>query len=72
MVTNSFVSLKFTYLQVVEYELRKDCFSNMGSFGFGLQEHIDLGIKYDPRYAGFSICVRVSLPYLSFNISVAF
>merc|ERR1712172_484653 len=28
-------------LKVVESELRKDCFSNMGSFGFGLQEHID-------------------------------
>ena len=39
----------FRLSQVVEYELRKDCFSNMGSFGFGLQEHIDLGIKYDPR-----------------------
>merc|ERR1712098_778417 len=37
-------------LKVVEYELRKDCFSNMGSFGFGLQEHIDLGIKYDPQH----------------------
>ena len=31
-----------------EYELRKDNFSQTGNFGFGIQEHIDLGIKYDP------------------------
>ena len=35
-------------LKVREYELRKDNFSNQGNFGFGIQEHIDLGIKYDP------------------------
>lgn len=31
-----------------EYELRKNNFSDSGNFGFGIQEHIDLGIKYDP------------------------
>ncbi|KAL3316493.1 hypothetical protein Ciccas_004860 [Cichlidogyrus casuarinus] len=35
-------------LRVKEYELFKGCFSNMGHFGFGITEHIDLGIKYDP------------------------
>ena len=35
-------------LKVKEYELRKDNFSCTGNFGFGIQEHIDLGIKYDP------------------------
>jgi len=35
-------------LQVREYELRKNNFSVSGNFGFGIQEHIDLGIKYDP------------------------
>ena len=35
-------------LKVREYELRKDNFSDQGNFGFGIQEHIDLGIKYDP------------------------
>ena len=35
-------------LKVKEYELRKDNFSDTGNFGFGIQEHIDLGIKYDP------------------------
>ncbi|ODQ55355.1 60S ribosomal protein L11, partial [Saitoella complicata NRRL Y-17804] len=35
-------------LKVKEYELRKRNFSETGNFGFGIQEHIDLGIKYDP------------------------
>lgn len=35
-------------LKVKEYELPKSCFSKMGHFGFGLTEHIDLGLKYDP------------------------
>lgn len=32
-----------------EYELRNNNFSVTGNFGFGIQEHIDLGIKYDPN-----------------------
>lgn len=35
-------------LKVREYELKSSNFSNTGNFGFGIQEHIDLGIKYDP------------------------
>merc|ERR1719178_389793 len=35
-------------LKVKEYELLHKNFSNTGCFGFGIQEHIDLGIKYDP------------------------
>ncbi len=35
-------------LKVKEYELRTNNFSATGSFGFGINEHIDLGIKYDP------------------------
>ena len=35
-------------LKVKEYELKRKNFSDNGSFGFGIQEHIDLGIKYDP------------------------
>lgn len=36
------------FSQVREYELRRENFSDTGNFGFGIQEHIDLGIKYDP------------------------
>ena len=35
-------------LKVKEFELRKYNFAANGSFGFGITEHIDLGIKYDP------------------------
>ena len=35
-------------LKVKEFELMSYNFSNTGSFGFGINEHIDLGIKYDP------------------------
>jgi large subunit ribosomal protein L11e len=35
-------------LKVKEYELRKKNFSKTGNFGFGIMEHIDLGLKYDP------------------------
>ena len=35
-------------LKVKEYELKGGNFSETGNFGFGIQEHIDLGIKYDP------------------------
>ena len=31
-----------------EYELVRRNFSDSGNFGFGISEHIDLGIKYDP------------------------
>ena len=36
-------------LKVKEYELRNRNFSETGNFGFGISEHIDLGIKYDPN-----------------------
>ena len=35
-------------LKVKDRELKKKNFSDSGCFGFGIQEHIDLGIKYDP------------------------
>mmetsp|Transcript_92135 Transcript_92135/g.199210 ORF Transcript_92135/g.199210 Transcript_92135/m.199210 type:complete len:175 (-) Transcript_92135:56-580(-) len=35
-------------IKVREYELKHENFSATGNFGFGIQEHIDLGIKYDP------------------------
>ena len=35
-------------LKVKEYELKAENFSATGNFGFGIEEHIDLGIKYDP------------------------
>ncbi|KAK4684251.1 large subunit ribosomal protein L11e, partial [Tremellales sp. Uapishka_1] len=42
-------------LKVKEYELRKRNFSETGNFGFGIDEHIDLGIKYDPGIGIFGM-----------------
>jgi large subunit ribosomal protein L11e len=36
-------------LKVKDNELKASCFSKTGNFGFGINEHIDLGIKYDPN-----------------------
>merc|ERR1712000_433348 len=41
--------------KVKEYELKKRNFSAWGNFGFGIQEHIDLGIKYDPGIGIFGM-----------------
>lgn len=48
-------------LKVREYELRKDNFSDTGNFGFGIQEHIDLGIKYDPSIGIYGLDFYVVL-----------
>lgn len=42
-------------LKVKEYELRRRNFSQTGNFGFGIEEHIDLGIKYDPGIGIFGM-----------------
>ncbi|KAH3709825.1 hypothetical protein DPMN_069290, partial [Dreissena polymorpha] len=56
-------------LKVLEYELRKNNFSETGNFGFGLQEHIDLGIKYDPSIGIYGLDFYVVLGRPGFNIS---
>ncbi|TIA69624.1 hypothetical protein E3P91_03516 [Wallemia ichthyophaga] len=51
-------------LKVKEYELKKGNFSETGNFGFGVDEHIDLGIKYDPGIGifGADFYVVISRP----------
>lgn len=48
-------------LKVREYELRRNNFSTTGNFGFGIQEHIDLGIKYDPSIGIYGLDFYVVL-----------
>merc|ERR1711977_316367 len=48
-------------LKVKEYELRKRNFSETGNFGFGITEHIDLGIKYDPGIGIFGMDFYVAM-----------
>merc|ERR1712188_212307 len=35
-------------LKITDYEISAKHFSSTGNFGFGINEHIDLGLKYDP------------------------
>ncbi|CAD6945600.1 unnamed protein product [Tilletia controversa] len=42
-------------LKVKEYELRRRNFSETGNFGFGITEHIDLGLRYDPGIGIFGM-----------------
>merc|ERR1711865_68347 len=36
-------------LKITDYEISQRHFSETGNFGFGVNEHIDLGLKYDPN-----------------------
>ncbi|XP_072175363.1 large ribosomal subunit protein uL5-like [Diadema setosum] len=56
-------------LKVREYELRKGNFSDTGNFGFGIQEHIDLGIKYDPSIGIYGMDFYVVLGRPGFSVS---
>lgn len=56
-------------LKVREYELRRDNFSSTGHFGFGIQEHIDLGIKYDPNIGIYGLDFYVVLGRPGFNVA---
>jgi len=56
-------------LKVKEYELKKDNFSDTGNFGFGIQEHIDLGIKYDPGVGIYGLDFYVVLGRSGFNVN---
>ncbi|CAF3310415.1 unnamed protein product [Rotaria socialis] len=55
-------------LKVKEYELHKCNFSEMGNFGFGIQEHIDLGIKYDPSIGIYGMDFYVVLGRAGYDI----
>merc|ERR1712071_731699 len=56
-------------LKVKEYELRRDNFSLNGNFGFGIQEHIDLGIKYDPSIGIYGVDFYVVLGRPGFSVA---
>merc|ERR1712191_18611 len=56
-------------LKVREYELRKENFSNTGNFGFGIQEHIDLGIKYYPSIGIYGLDFYVVLGRPGFSVA---
>lgn len=49
--------------------MRKENFSATGNFGFGIQEHIDLGIKYDPSIGIYGMDFYIVLGRPGFRIS---
>merc|ERR1712180_140320 len=56
-------------LKVKEYELKRCNFSETGNFGFGIAEHIDLGIKYDPSIGIYGMDFYVVLARPGHNIA---
>merc|ERR1719201_2283908 len=56
-------------LKVKEYELRKKNFSQTGNFGFGIMEHIDLGLKYNPSTGIYGMDFYVCLGRPGFRVS---
>jgi len=57
-------------LKVKEYELKPNNFSNTGNFGFGINEHIDLGIKYDPSTGIYGMDFYVILSRFGKRVSL--
>ncbi|XP_039269237.1 large ribosomal subunit protein uL5-like [Styela clava] len=55
-------------LKVREYELRRNNFSGTGNFGFGIQEHIDLGIKYDPSIGIYGMDFYIVMSRAGYNV----
>jgi len=56
-------------LKVKEFELRNKNFSQTGNFGFGITEHIDLGIKYDTNTGIYGMDFFVVLGRKGFRVS---
>lgn len=48
--------------------MNRENFSSTGNFGFGVQEHIDLGIKYDPSIGIYGMDFYVVLGRPGFNV----
>ena len=56
-------------LKVKEYELKRKNFSDTGCFGFGITEHIDLGLKYDPNTGIFGMDFFVVLVRAGYRVA---
>mmetsp|Transcript_23374 Transcript_23374/g.73191 ORF Transcript_23374/g.73191 Transcript_23374/m.73191 type:complete len:165 (+) Transcript_23374:96-590(+) len=56
-------------LKVREYELEKKNFSETGNFGFGITEHIDLGLKYDPNTGIYGMDFYIVMGRKGFRVS---
>ena len=51
------------------YEISAKHFSASGNFGFGVNEHIDLGLKYDPATGIYGMDFYVVLKRAGYNVA---
>ncbi|CAL9067011.1 unnamed protein product [Musa banksii] len=63
------MQLLLSRLKVKEYELLGRNLSNIGCFFFGIQEHIDLGIKSDPSTGIYGMDFYVVLERAGYRVS---
>merc|ERR1711964_641250 len=56
-------------LKITDYEISAKHFSDSGNFGFGVNEHIDLGLKYDPATGIYGMDFFIVLRRAGFNVS---
>merc|ERR1711988_890790 len=56
-------------LKITDYEISQRHFSQTGNFGFGVNEHIDLGLKYDPGTGIYGMDFYVVLCRPGFRVS---
>ncbi len=62
-------SILATALNVKDGELQDRNFSETGNFGFGVDEHIDLGIKYDPSVGIYGMDLYVVLARRGYRVA---
>merc|ERR1711898_77583 len=56
-------------LKITDYEISSKHFSDSGNFGFGVNEHIDLGLKYDPGTGIYGMDFYIVLRRAGFRVS---
>merc|ERR1712025_1093454 len=56
-------------LKITDYEISQRHFSATGNFGFGVNEHIDLGLKYDPQTGIYGMDFFVVLKRPGYNVA---
>merc|ERR1712093_762870 len=56
-------------LKITDYEISAKHFSETGNFGYGVNEHIDLGLKYDPATGIYGMDFFVVLRRPGFRVA---
>merc|ERR1712037_797193 len=56
-------------LKITDYEISAKHSSETGNFGFGVNEHIDLGLKYDPNTGIYGMDFYIVLCRAGFRVS---